>query len=61
MISSENKSKLITIGAAVALIGVSVLHFFSRKEIADSKDLKNEALMEIACLGEPKRDPSGRL
>jgi hypothetical protein len=61
MSSTGNKNWLFAIGAAVALIGGAVVfHLLSNKETNDATGL-NEALTEIAALGEPKRDPSGRL
>jgi hypothetical protein len=59
--STGSKNWLFAIGAAVAVVGAAVIfHLVSNKESADSNGL-NEALTEIAALGEPKRDPSGRL
>ena len=61
MSSTGNKNWLIALGAAVAVIGGAVVfHLLSNKESNDATGL-NEALTEIAALGEPKRDPSGRL
>lgn len=61
MSSTGNKNWLIAIGAAVALIGGAVVfHMLSNKETNDTSGL-SDALNEIAALGEPKRDPSGRL
>jgi|LauGreDrversion4_2_1035121.scaffolds.fasta_scaffold500878_1 hypothetical protein len=61
MSSTGNKNWLFAIGAAIAVVGgAMILHYFSNKETTDSTGL-NEALNEIAALGEPKRDASGRL
>ena len=61
MSSTGNKNWLFAIGAAIAVVGgAMILHYFSNKETTDGTGL-NEALNEIAALGEPKRDASGRL
>jgi hypothetical protein len=61
MSSTGNKNWLFAIGAAIALVGgAMIFNYFSNKETTDSTGL-NEALNEIAALGEPKRDASGRL
>jgi len=61
MSSTGNKNWLFAIGAAIALVGgAMIFNYFSNKESTDSTGL-NEALNEIAALGEPKRDASGRL
>jgi hypothetical protein len=61
MSSTGNKNWLFALGAAIAVIGGAVVfHLLSNKETTDGSGL-NEALTEIAALGEPKRDPSGRL
>jgi hypothetical protein len=59
--SSGSKNWLFAIGAAVAVVGAAVIfHLVSNKESADDNKL-NDALTEIAALGEPKRDATGRL
>ena len=61
MSSTGNKNWLFAIGAAIALVGgAMIFNYFSNKESTDSTGW-NEALNEIAALGEPKRDASGRL
>ena len=61
MSSGGSKNWLIAIGAAVAVVGAAVVfHLVSNKESAEGNGL-NEALTEIQALGEPKRDPTGRL
>jgi LPXTG-motif cell wall-anchored protein len=61
MSSTGNKNWLFALIGGVALVGAAVaFHLLSNKETNDASGL-NEALTEIAALGEPKRDPSGRL
>jgi hypothetical protein len=61
MSSTGNKNWLFAIGAAIGVVGAAMIyHYISNKETTDSTGL-NEALNEIAALGEPKRDASGRL
>lgn len=61
MSSTGSKNWLLAVGATVAVIGAAVIfHLVSNKESAGNSGL-NEALTEIAALGEPRREANGLL
>ncbi len=62
MSSTGSKNWIIALGAAIAVVGGALIfHHFSSKETNEDSTGLNEALSEIAALGAPKREPSGRL